>query len=66
MPVHERQAEYANTQEKTGLDGKSGARVEIPDPDAEGGHREAYEPQVALGDVFDPAWNEDPEPEEPE
>ena len=60
MPTHENQAQLANTKTKTGLDGKSGARVEIADstqdfPGVAG--TAAYEPQVALGDVYDPNWN---------
>lgn len=54
MPVSETQADLANDNTKMGLTGKSGARAEkafITDP--------AYEPQYALGDVFNPAWNSD-------
>lgn len=52
MPVSENQADLANDYIKKGLEGKAGARIEIwesDDPD--------YEPQVALGDVFNADWN---------
>lgn len=52
MPVHERQGQLANTKEKLGLDGKTGARIEI-----QSSTDEDYEPQIALGDVYNPDWN---------
>jgi hypothetical protein len=55
MPTHEQQSVLANTQVKLGLTGKAGARVEIADLDDPD-----YEPQYALGDVFNPDWNIDP------
>jgi hypothetical protein len=52
MPVHEQQAELANDNSKLGLTGKAGARVEIQLQTDED-----YEPQYALGDIFNPDWN---------
>lgn len=52
MPTHEKQAELANSNVKRGLAGATGARVEIQDP-----ADKDYEPQYALGDVFNPDWN---------
>jgi hypothetical protein len=55
MPTHEQQSVLANTQVKLGLEGKAGARIEVADS-----ADEDYEPQYALGDVYDPDWNIDP------
>lgn len=53
MPVDEHQAQLANDNSKRGLEGKTGARIEIST-----GSAEDYEPQIALGDIFNPDWNE--------
>lgn len=62
MPVHENQAALANTKTKTGLAGKAGGRAEKIDTNATfpaGPGNAAYEPQVALGDVYNADWNTD-------
>jgi VCBS repeat-containing protein len=52
MPVDERQGQLANENSKRGLAGRAGGRLEISAAD-----NKDYEPQTALGDIFNPDWN---------